>query len=123
MIDFMKDRTSCRPVFHAIQGRDVPLKLSPHYYHDMPMFEREQVVFGKKEDGLDWEYSDRLWQWDYKKAEDSWKVANEAGHVKGSANAIQAYLSAYFWKPINLVCVISGVNRGNGYPYNVYGFR
>ena len=123
MIDFMTERANYKPVFHAVQDRDVPLKLSPHYRHDMPMFEQEQVVFGKREDGLYWEYSDRLWEWDRKKAEDSWKIASEAGHVKGSANAIQAYLSAYFGKPVDLVCVISGVNRGNGYPYNVYGFR
>lgn len=123
-IDYFNElRKAYKPVFYAVQDRNTPLKLSPHYLHDMPMFEKEQVVFGKEEEGLSWEYSDRLWEWDRDKAKASWEVANSAGHAPRSANAIEAYLTAYFDKPVSLVCVISGVNRGNGYPYSVYGFK
>lgn len=113
--------------YFATQDRNTPLKLSPHYLHDMPMFETDQIVFGVDTGDLHWDYSDRLWQWDWDKAEVSWKIAGEIAAANGykdkSANHIQAYLTAYFDKPIELVCVVSGVNRSNGYPYSVYGYR
>ena len=111
------------PVFRAEQGRDITLKLSPHYLHDMPTFRSDQVVFGKEEDGLNWEYSDRLWGWDWDKAKAAWQKSIDECHTKGSADQVESFLSLYFGKPVDLVCVISGVNRGNGYPYNVYGFK
>lgn len=106
----------------AVQlSRNVQLETNPHYTDDR--FSEPQTVFGAEVKGLSYDYSDRLWQWDSKKAEAATEIAKQSGHVIRSANWYQVYLSAYFGYEVELVHVVAGVNRSNGYPYAVFGYR
>ena len=113
--------------FPTTLDKDAPLHTSPHYTDKR--FNKEQAVFGKHpksrygHDNLKYDYSDRLWQWDYDKAEKSVEVANASGATLRSCKRYEAYLSAYFNKPIEIKHIIAGVNRGNGYPYCVFGYK
>lgn len=75
--------------------------------------------------GASYEYSDRLWQWDWDKADQANKQAREQHGDTNTNTAVfcETFLRLYFDKP-NLIVVhlISGVNRSNGYPYVVYGY-
>lgn len=62
-------------------------------------------------------YSDRLQQWDYAKAE-----AASKGLDLRTAAGIEQYLSRYHDKPVRLRYVLGGVNLSNGYTYYVYGY-
>lgn len=104
-----------------------PLKTEPHYTDEL--FEKEQTVFGKPAKSsyghkhLSYDYSDRLWQWDYDKTQQSVDIANQSGATFKSCRWYEAYLSAYFDRPIVIEHIIAGVNRSNGYSYCVFGYR
>jgi len=106
-------------------NKNTPLKTSPHYSDKR--FEQEQTVFGKQSryghKHLSYDYSDRLWQWDPDKAEQSGKSANESGAPLSSCKWYEAYLSAYHDRTIVIEHIIAGVNRSNGHPYCVFGYR
>ena len=107
--------------------KDMPLNTNPHYTDRR--FNTAQTVFGKpsKSDrghkDLSYDYSDRLWQWDYDKAKRAAEIANETDATPKSARWYEAYLSAYFDKPIEIVHILAGVNVSNGYAYAVFGYR
>jgi hypothetical protein len=105
----------------AEQKKDVPLYTMPHYTDKR--FDKPQTVFGKEEDGLHYDYSDRLWQWDYDKAKLAAAKAENSGAVNKSAAWYEAYLSAYFEKPVELKHVLAGVNLSNGYTYAIFGYK
>lgn len=48
---------------------------NPHYTNEN--FREAQTIWGAKEEGLSYSYSDRLWEWDWNKCEQSWKVAKD----------------------------------------------
>ncbi len=108
-------------------SKDVPLKTSPHYTDDR--FKTAQTVFGKppKSDyghkDLNYDYSDRLWEWDYNKAKRSSEIASGTGATARSVRWYEAYLSAYFDKPIEIVHILAGFNVSNGDPYAVFGYK
>ncbi len=105
--------------------------LMPHYTNDR--FRTPQTVWIEKGVKLDehgyvrgvtnYEYSDRLWQW-------NWEKANTARDVidskldSHSAAYIQEFLRYYYDdKSIVLVHVLAGFNISSGHPYQVYGFK
>lgn len=99
--------------------------LDPHYTNDA-FRDRDHLVWGSATEECSWDYSDRLWQWDYEAAKNAGQIANDAigsGCPRGSALYFEKWLSAYFGKPIELVGLITGVNRATGYSYKVYGYR
>jgi hypothetical protein len=104
---------------------DVNAKLEdcPHYSDHRYQGGQTQTIFGKEEKGIGYDYSDRLWQWDYDKAEQATKTANETGAKPHTARWYQEYLSAYFGRAIQLKHIIAGVNVSNGYPYLVFGYK
>ena len=106
---------------YKITNKNVPLETQPHYTNHR--FDEAQVVFGEKINGLSWDYYDRLQQWDYEKSESAWKNSVDKNLVKRSANFYENYLSEYFGKKIEIVCIMAGVNRSNGDPYCVFGYR
>lgn len=108
-------------VYPTTFDRDVALKTMPHYTDEH--FRKEQTVFGRATPGLSYDYSDRLWQWDYEKAKQAAKIADASGFTVRSANYYECYLSAYFDKPIELKHIIAGVNHSNGYPYCIFGYK
>lgn len=114
-------RRESRPAFTAETCRDKALYVMPHYTDRR--FEKEQTVFGKEAAGLHYDYSDRIVQWDGDKADAAFEAAKASGKTLYSAAFYDVYLSAYFGKPTRVEHVIAGVNRSNGYPYHVYGYR
>jgi hypothetical protein len=116
-----KDDFLRKLVYPTTFDKNKALETHPHYTDDR--FKKEQTVFGKEEDGIGYDYSDRLREWDYSKAEASVKAANESGATPRTCKWYEAYLSAYFGKPIEIKHIIAGVNRSNGYPYCVFGYK
>ena len=104
---------------------DTPLtNFSPHYSN--PAFNKEQTIYGQAEEGLNYDYSDRLVQWDYDKAKESQEYAYEQVKTESrvpTVRWVQVYLSKYHDADIEIVHIIAGVNKGNGYPYQVFGYR
>jgi hypothetical protein len=84
---------------------------------------REHSLYGQKEDSLHYVYSDRIWQWDYTKAQQA------SGHAKSVHGPTQTpewyetYLSYYLGIPVDLEHIIGGVNVSNGCEYYVFGYR
>ncbi len=108
-------------------NKDAPLKTDPHYTETR--FKTAQTVFGEPSKSpyghkdLNYDYSDRLWEWDYNKAKLSSETATATDATPKSARWYEAYLSAYFDKPIEIVHILAGYNVSNGYPYAVFGYR
>ena len=104
-----------------------PLTLHPHYSNRH--FDKPRTVFGPESesssghDGLNYNYSDRLQQWDYSKHSAAWERANKSNATKDSAAFLEVYLSAYHGKPVEVVHVIAGVNLSSGYPWWCAGWR
>lgn len=97
--------------------------LAYSHYSD-PAFKKEAVIFGEKRDGLDWDYADRLRQWDPEKSKSAWETAVREHGDKRTAARIETYLRYYYDNPdLNLVCVISGTQPFNGYPWHAYGYN
>ena len=107
--------------------KDVALNTNPHYTDER--FNTAQTVFDKpsKSDyghkDLSYDYSDRLYQWDYEKAKHASEVASATDAKLRSARWYEAYLSAYFDRPIEIIHILAGVNVSNGYAYAVFGYR
>ena len=102
-------------------NKDTELEnFNPHYTDSY--FKTARTIWGQKQTGLQYEYSDRLWEWDYAKAEKASNIAKENYPVL-CANQIEVYLSEYFGKPVEIVHIMAGHNLGNGYPYQVFGYR
>lgn len=103
------------------------LKLHPHYSDGR--FKKERTVFGPEpkdrfgHEGLTYNYSDRLVQWDSSKHAAAWSKAQESRAPRDSALFLEVYLTAYYSKPVEVVHVVAGVNHSNGYPYWVVGWR
>jgi hypothetical protein len=93
---------------------------NPHYSDNR--FDKEQTIFGKEEKGLGYDYSDRIWQWNYDKAEQATEHASTK-YTPHTANWYQEYLSFFFDKKITLKHVVAGVNKSSGYPYLIFGYK
>lgn len=103
-------------------AKDVPLSnLHPHYTNEY--YKHARSVFGKETKGISYDYSDRLWEWDYEKSKAAFEVANSSQHKKDSANYFEVYLSEYFGKPVEILHILAGFNWANGYPYQVFGYK
>ena len=86
--------------------------------------DRERTIFGRKEEGLFYNYSDRLDEWDYEKGKRAREYAAELGADHRTGRYMTAMLS-YFHDGavVELRHVIAGCNRSNGYPYLIYGYK
>lgn len=121
------DNISSVKYFPTTNDKNIPLHTDPHYTDKR--FDKEQTVFGKRPKSpyghkhLTYVYSDRLWQWDYDKAQSSAEIANQSGYPNRSCLWYEAYLSAYFNKSVIIEHIIAGVNRSNGYSYCAFGYK
>lgn len=106
----------------SIWDKDLPLETTPHY------FKKEQTVFGETPNSqfahthLNYDYSDRIREWNYDKAAKSVEAANESDAIPKSCRWYEVYLSAYFNRSIKIEHIIAGVNQSTGYPYQVFGY-
>jgi hypothetical protein len=92
----------------------------PHYTNRH--FSEARTVWGEEQPGLLYEYSDRLWEWDYAKATLASGISKDKFPVL-CANRIEVFLSEYFGKPVQIFHIMAGFNRGNGYPYQIFGYK
>lgn len=110
------------PSYLTTFNKDSIINVNPHY-SDPDFQNKEQTIFGKKEKELHYVYSDRLCQWDYKKAELATEIANKKKERKSNTCAYyEIYLSKYYDKPIEIKHIVAGVNRATGYSYLVFGY-
>lgn len=105
----------------ATDDPDARLNTNPHYTDER--FRHAQTIYGRQVEGLHYDYSDRLWQWDYAKAEEAVKAANASGAPSGSARWLSAYLTAFHGKPAEVLHVMAGWDWATGYAYAIYGYR
>lgn len=94
--------------------------LYPHYTNEH--YRHPRSVFGQETDGVEYNYSDRLLEWDYAKHTAAWETAKQS-QESGTCLFFEAYLSAYFDKPVEIVNIMAGWNWSNGYPYQVFGYK
>lgn len=103
-------------------NEDVQLNDNPHYSD--PLFREAQTIFGAREEGLNYVYSDRLVQWDSKAHRRAEEIADsKVGRRVSTAKWYRVYLSEYYGKPVELPHIMAGCNLASGYPYQVFGFR
>lgn len=91
----------------------------PHYSDSR--WDTEQTIYGNKSKGIEYNYSDRLMQFSYenhKKGEE--KASNQQ---QNTARYYLEYLKGYYGKDIDLQWIGAGVNRSNGYPYWIFGYK
>jgi hypothetical protein len=114
-------------VYPSTNDKRKVLETQPHYTDDR--FSREQTVFGRKPKGsyghehLHYDYSDRLWQWNYEKAKEASAAAQASGHPIRSCLYYEVYLSTYFGKQVEIEHIVAGVDQSTGYPYCAFGYR
>ncbi len=101
--------------------KNAALETEPHYSDHR--FKKERTVFGEAVEGLHYDYSDRIWEWDRDKAKAAAKKANNSGADPRTCRWYEAYLSSFFEKPVEISHIVSGVNHSNGYPYCIFGYR
>jgi hypothetical protein len=67
-------------------------------------------------------YSDRLWQWDYKKMK---ALCDALGKrfEQCSQSELSEFLSSYWGKPVVATALAEGCNISNGYPYFIMWYR
>lgn len=95
--------------------------LNPHYTNEY--FKTARTIWGKEVKDIFYNYSDRLFQWDYAKHEEAFKTAKEEIGNTNTARFFQKYLSLYHDKPVQLNHILAGFNLSTGYPYRVYGYK
>lgn len=97
------------------------IRTSMHYTD--PQARKEAItVWGGKEDGLNYVYSDRLSQWDIKK----WQMAMSVADRKATQRTAEFYevaLSYFYDKPVSIGHILLGCNWANGFDYLVFGYK
>lgn len=122
-------------------SKDIRLP-SCHYSDDR--YKHAQTVFGRRRDGLSYDYSDRFPQWDSEKWREGHDKAKEMADrgeiVMGSVRYYEIVLS-YFHNAVEMISVdpadltkfrtnptvsiehvLIGFNWSNGFSYQVYGY-
>ena len=95
-----------------------------HSHYSDPAFDGDgAVIFGSEKGANQWEYADRLQQFNPEKHKTAWQAA-KSDHKKDTATRIEAYLQNYYDDPrLKIQCIKSGTQRHNGYPWYAYGFK
>lgn len=106
-----------------IDGR--PVKRTPvQYPYSYDLF--VQYKNGGKSEITQSAYSDRLFQWDFKKYNDLCikNFGNEGQYFdERKPNDIEMFLSDYFEKKIKLIVIMKGCNVSSGFAVWYFGFR
>jgi len=84
-------------------------------------FRTEQTIFGRKKEGLTYEYSDRLRQWDALKYQEGIELAEVSLTPQRSADYFEILLSHYYDKRVRIEHILA--SHSDGYAYWVFGFR
>jgi len=127
--------------YKGTKSLDAVINTSPHYTDRLYKNERTEFCSEPEKlidingtlmiDGIHYDYSDRLFEWDSKKmrasfesADTSLSVSSSDWQKRATARYIRDVLRFYYDDPeLEIVHIVAGVNHGNGYPYLVYGTR
>lgn len=110
------------PVHFYRVGERTPIH-RPHYTDPNFSSGKTHTLYGAEVEGLEYAYSDRIWQWDHEKAQQATDAANTTDAPTGSPMWYEHYLSSYLGKPVKLCHIIGGVNVSSGYEYFCFGWR
>ena len=126
--DLMRKKILKNSMYGSFGIRGIPtqdnakLHDQPHYTEEY--YKEARIIFGSKEDGLSWVYSDRLEEQAFQKARNAQEYARENCTASvGTARYYKMYLEEYFGRKLELPCIMAGANVSNGYPYQVFGLR
>lgn len=94
----------------------------PYPHYSDPTWDTYRLVYGDEDTKCDGSAdSDRLWEWDYARAEAAWASVPEA--QRNTPRGVQTYLSAYHNRPVDLVSIHAITNRSNGYTVWSYAWK
>lgn len=106
-------------------SKNKPIRTFLHYSD--PRARDQLTVFGKKRDGLHYNYDDRLCQWDGKKWAQGMQLAAKELGIESSSERTARYFEIalnhfHDTDTVDLQHIILGCNVSNGYPYLVFGY-
>jgi len=108
--------------YNVPDDKTTKLFTSPHYRHDFE-WRKPKTVWGKESGLLNYEYSDRLSEWNYYGLKNAQELASTFCII-GSAEYYEWVLRYYYNdRKIKLEHIMAGYNQGNGYPYLIFGFN
>lgn len=118
-VDYINMSMTTEPLLITNPDERIP---NPHYSNKL--FEKEQTLYGKYYDKLNYVYSNRLFTEYYHKYDKVWYELKEKKElVFLSANFYQALLISLFEKELKIKHIIGGVNKSNGNPYLIFGYK
>ena len=112
------------PKYVDINGKAITRTPQSHPYTYDEFVQWKETSFEKRKSSV--LYSDRLYQWDYKKYNECCnKVFGNEGQYFYSRipEDIEKFLSLYLNESIKLTAIIQGCNPHNGYPYWVFYYK
>lgn len=100
--------------YPCVHTTDIDALLSlPHYSNDD--WYQGQLLYGREQKSDGGDYSDRLWQADYQKADRVSRELTDEGFRPRTARRWQEFVSRYYGKPCAITYIIGQVNQSNGY--------
>jgi len=103
----------------VITDMDIILDIYTSYME--PRSKDNRTIFGKTDSSLSYNYDDRILEWDYNKARESYDKAASVARPK-TARFYQEMLKNFHDKEVQLKHIMAGCNRSNGFPYLVFGY-
>jgi len=106
----------------AVGSLDYDRVLDAHTHYTSPDARHARTIFGGHADDLEYNYSDRLRQWDHEKSDAAFEHAATVATPK-TARFYQAMLAYYHGQPVELRHIMAGCNLSTGFDYLVFGYR
>jgi basic membrane lipoprotein Med (substrate-binding protein (PBP1-ABC) superfamily) len=95
----------------------------PYIHYSNDYWNTARTIWGAKEKGLTYAYSDRLQTWMGDDYDSAWKeVEEKLGKGQFNPRRIQMVLSYYHKQEVTLRHIIGQVNVSNGYNVYCYGY-
>ena len=118
---FNRDGWNGHQYFYHTNDPDAVLSYS--HYSD-PHFDEPNgaIIYGEDVAGLTWSYADRLYRWHPELAKSTNNAMHEKYDGKRCARRTEEWLSIVLDKRVKLVCIRSGTQQFNGYPWYAYGY-
>lgn len=98
------------------------MQLSYPHYSDQ-RWNSPQLIYGKECKVQNIEYSDRLWERNWKKAADAADQCKDEGLQPRTVVWIERWLSIYHDRAVVVKFVHGGCNVSSGYEYYIYGYN
>lgn len=107
-----------------MKGPATQVLQAPHYSSTQVDYgKREATIWGAAEDGLFYNYDDRLPNLGQEAMERSADKADESGAAKGTAKWWEVRLSDLYGHAVELRHVVAGANASSWHPFLIFGTR